>query len=56
MYKLTSARLANITSGKIVFIEKINKNQNYILPMEQQINSYYNSDIIWPNLALKLTK
>lgn len=54
--KLTSARLANITSDKIGFIEKINKNQNYILPMEQQINSYYNSDIIWPNLALKLTK
>lgn len=33
--KLTSARLANITSDKIGFIEKINKNQNYILPMEQ---------------------
>lgn len=36
MYKLTSAKLANITSGKVGFIEKkINKNQNYILPMEQ---------------------
>lgn len=47
MYELISARPANITSDKIDFkAKKINKNWSCILPMEQQINSYYNSDII----------